>query len=320
MPIEATSGAVTRSPLMPLSSASGGAKPVPAANRPRLRRIAAVTNPAWGSVGADAAAELAELLAQHGYEPTLASPQPVQIEAAVRAAIGSAPGQQLILVGDGTARLAAELASPDGPLIAPLPGETLNIPPHALCGPQPWRAALQATLTEGVERSFCGGWVCGRVFLAAAILGTPAIWDDAREAVRAGDLRQTVLRASFAFRRAFTGRIQCALDDRPARAAEALVLTVTKTMNDARALEAAALDLHCAWEVFGLAFNGLVSDRRCDCGVTVEPCVTGWAGAHHIIPAILDDEVQRLPRRATSEFVPEAFRTFVPAAAPVAGP
>jgi hypothetical protein len=158
------------------------------------------------------------------------------------------------------------------------------------------------------------------VFFAAAILGPPALWGDARAAARAGDLRQRVLRASFAFRRAFAGRIQCGLDDRPSRAAEALVLTVSKPKDGARALEAVALDLHGAWEVFGLAFNGLASDWRCDCGVTVGPCVTGWAEAHHIITATLDGEVQRPPRRATSEFVPAALSAFVPPAAPVVGP
>jgi diacylglycerol kinase family enzyme len=45
--------------------------------------------------------------------------------------IDSAPDAVLVLAGDGTARAAAEMAGPDGPLIAPLPGGTMNMLPRA---------------------------------------------------------------------------------------------------------------------------------------------------------------------------------------------
>jgi diacylglycerol kinase family enzyme len=308
---------------MPVSPTSDLDEHPPPAGRPRLRRIAAVVNPASGGVGPDAAEGIAELVAEHGYALSLTTPQPDEIEAAVRAAVGADPDLVLILAGDGTARLAAELAGPDGPLVAPLPGGTLNMLPHALYGPGPWREALAATLTEGMERSVCGGRVCGQVFFVAAILGAPALWGHAREAVRAGDFREAARRASFALRRAFTGRIRYTLDDRPSRAAEALVLitpTVSKALDEDIGLEAAALDLHDAREAFRLAFNGLAGDWRRDPGVTVELCAKGVAAVHHGIPAILDGEVQRLPHRAEFEFVRRAFRALTPPLVPAARP
>jgi diacylglycerol kinase family enzyme len=302
---------------MPSSPAAGLAESSSPAGRLRLRRIRAVVNPAAGSVGPDAAAGLAEIVAQHGYQLDLATPQPDEIEAAVRAAVDAAPDLVLILAGDGTARLAAERAGPDGPLIAPLPGGTLNMLPHALYGQGPWRKALTATLADGVERPVCGGRVCGKLFFVAAILGAPALWGHAREVVRAGDLREAVRRANFALRRAFTGRIDYALDGRPAQAVEALVLitpTVSRALDDDTALEAAALDLHDAREAFRLALSGLAGDWRRDAGVTARPCAKGLAEARRGVPAILDGEVERLPAHVDFEFVRRAFRALAPAA------
>jgi diacylglycerol kinase family enzyme len=293
------------------------------ASRPRIQRISAVVNPASGSVGPGAAAQVEAIVAAYGYALTLASPGPGEVEAAVRAAVDAAPDLVLILAGDGTARLAAELCGPRGPLVAPLPGGTLNMLPHALYGPGPWPAALAATLDHGVERSICGGRVGGQAFYVAAILGSPALLGHAREAMRAGRLWEAVQRASFALSRAFTGRIHYALDGRPGHAAEALVLispVVSRTAEANAVLETAALDLRSAHEVFRLAFHGLVSDWRHDPGVFVEPCARGVARARRTIPGILDGEVQRLSRRVTFEFVPHAFRALAPPPSPPAAP
>ena len=76
---------MARSPLMPNSIAAGRAESSAPAGPPRLRRIAAVVNPAAGSVGPGAAEALAEIVAQHGFQLDLATPQPDGIEAAMRA-------------------------------------------------------------------------------------------------------------------------------------------------------------------------------------------------------------------------------------------
>src|ERR1700684_4002376 len=90
----------------------------PPPTRPRLRRIAAIVNESAGGVGPGASAALAAIVADHGYALDLASPSPGDLEAAIRAAADAGPDLLVILGGDGTACMAAELCGPDGPLLA----------------------------------------------------------------------------------------------------------------------------------------------------------------------------------------------------------
>ena len=61
-----------------------------------------MVNAASGSVGPGAAAVVEQLVAERGYELTLLSPEPHDIEAAVRQAVDAAPDLVLVLAGDGT--------------------------------------------------------------------------------------------------------------------------------------------------------------------------------------------------------------------------
>ena len=281
---------------------------------PRLRKISAVVNPASGSVKAGVETELAAVVAEHGYQLRLFSTAGRNVEAVVREAVASDPDLLLVLAGDGTARLAAELCGPDGPLLAPLPGGTLNMLPHALYGAMPWRAALEATLTGGVERMVSGGRINGHSFYVAAILGAPALWGQAREALRLGKLTRAKRRVEIAVRRAFGGGLHYGASEADHRT-EALVLIcplVSKAMQQEDALEMAALDFHDARELMRLAFSGLIGGWRADPSVTVEMVQRGWARMHGSIPAILDGETHRLPRRTQFEFTPRAFRALAP--------
>jgi diacylglycerol kinase family enzyme len=292
--------------------------PRPDPVRPRLARIEAVINPASGGVGPGAPHALATIVAEHGIGLNIATPSPGELESAIRKAIDASPDLLVILAGDGTARLAAELCGRGGPLLAPLPGGTMNMLPHALYGAHPWQTALASALTEGVERPTSGGRVGGRTFYCAAILGSPALWGLAREAVRARKLKRAFRRALYAFRRAFHGGVGYALDGLETRKAEALVLItplISRRFDEEIALEAAAMDLHDAQEVFRLALNGLVGDWRRDPGVIAGACQTAKVWAHHSIPCVLDGEVHRLPSTADIAFLPDAFRALAPPAA-----
>jgi len=285
--------------------------------KPRLQRIEAVINQASGGVGPGAVEALESAIAEHGLTLNCVAPQPGEIDGAIRAAVDAAPDLLVILAGDGTARLAAELCGPDGPMLAPLPGGTMNMLPHALYGRQSWPAALAAALTEGVERPTSGGRVGERTFYCAAILGSPALWSLAREAVRARNLRRAWRRARYALRRAFQGGVGYALDDRQRRHAEALVLItplISRRLDQEVALDAAALDLHDAQEVFRLAMHGLVGDWRKDPGVVVDLCRRGRVWAHHSIPCVLDGELHHLPSSVQIAFTPRAFRALAPPA------
>jgi diacylglycerol kinase family enzyme len=281
--------------------------------RPRLRRVQAIVNAASGGVGPGAAALLAERMAAHGYELTLVSPLPNELDRAITAAVDAAPDLLIVLAGDGTARLAAERCGPDGPLLAALPGGTLNMLPHVLYGERAWPDALEAALEHGEARDICGGRIGGHSFYVAAIVGAPARWGAAREALRAGKIKRAWRRAGYALRRAFTGRIRYTLDGLPSRDAEALVLispVVSRALAGRDTLEVAELDVHNAREMFRLAFHGLVGAWRQDPGITVYTSRHGRAGALRPIPCILDGEVHRLTNRVEFEFVPRAFRAL----------
>jgi diacylglycerol kinase family enzyme len=182
-----------------------------------------IANVASGSVGEDAPQEVGKIFADFGVDANVCAPETKDLADCLKDCIDRAPDLLVVLAGDGTARAAAELAGPDGPMIAPLPGGTMNMLPHAVYGPRSWQDALTIALAQGEERTIGGGEVEGHRFLVAAILGSPALWAPAREAARFGEITLAMRRAQRAFRRAFSGRLRYILDDGPREKAEALV-------------------------------------------------------------------------------------------------
>lgn len=302
----------------------------------RIKRVEAVINHMAGSVGPGADEALAELLADHGLKATIAAPAPADIPAAVAAALARNPDLLIILAGDGTAGLAAGLAGPAGPLLMPLPGGTMNMLPHALYGRLGWKDALVAGLSRGVERPVSGGRVLGRrgaadrPFYCAAILGAPALWAEAREAIRARKPREALRRALRALSLAFKGRLRFQLAGGPKGKAEALTLMcplISRAIEDDAHLEAAALNVKNAVEAFRLGAAALLPgvDWRNDPTVTSTPTRQAAAWASGRIPAVLDGEPVRLASRIEIRFTPVAFRALAPpmlhpeTAQPVAG-
>jgi diacylglycerol kinase family enzyme len=286
-------------------------------------RVEVITNIASGSVGKNAPAQAETILADHGVEGLVHAPGEGQLGACLRDVFDRKPDAVLIVAGDGTARAAAEMAGPDGPLIAPLPGGTMNMLPHALYGMVSWPEAMANCLKGGPDlsddriRMISGGEINGRLFFVAAILGSPALWADAREAARAGRADLAVLRAHRALRRAFSSRLRYVLDGRPKGKTEALSLMtplVSADLHaDEQALEAAALDPASALDIFRLGVNTVAGNWRNDPSVIAGRCRIGkvWAGGR--IPAILDGEPVRLDDTVRIRFRPKAFRALVPA-------
>ncbi|MET0275069.1 MAG: diacylglycerol kinase family protein [Phenylobacterium sp.] len=280
----------------------------------RFSRVEVVANIASGSVGKDAPAQAEKIFADFGLTPNIRAPAPGDIEAELKAAVDAAPELLVVIAGDGTARAAAELCGPDGPVVAPLPGGTMNMLPHAIYGVQSWQDALTAALSEGVERKLGGGEVEGHRFLVAAILGSPALWAPAREAARHGQRRLALLRARRAIGRAFSGRLRYTIDGGQREKAEALTFMcplVSRALHeDEGALEAAALDVKGAADAFRLGFHALTGDWRNDPNVEVERCQTAHIWAAHGIPAILDGESVKLKSLAEVRYVPNLVRVL----------
>lgn len=280
----------------------------------RFRRVEVVANVASGGVSEAAPAELEAILADFDVRARVCAPEAGELTKCLRTAVDADPDILIILAGDGTARTAAELAGPDGPLIAPLPGGTMNMLPYAVYGRRPWQEALKLALTEGEEQDLGGGEVEGRHFLVAAILGSPALWAPAREAARLGRPGLALKRAQRAFQRAFSGRLRYNLDAGPREKAEALVFMCPRTSraldDEDQVLEAAALDPTGATEAMRLGFHALVGDWRADPAVETARCRKARVWASGAIPALLDGESVRLKSLTEVVFRPKLARVL----------
>ncbi|ACK51265.1 diacylglycerol kinase catalytic region [Methylocella silvestris BL2] len=290
------------------------------ARTPSIRRIAAIVNEAGGGVGAGAADELRRIVANFSPGADVVSVGPGEIAGALRAAVDKNPDLLITLAGDGTARLAAELCGADGPLFAPLAGGTMNMLPYALYGRHSWQDALDGALRAGVVRPTPGGSVAGRPFYVAAILGAPALWAPAREAVRHGKLMLALTRARRALALAFKSKLRFELDGVPQSKAEAVAF-VSPLMTEACAgeafMEAVALDPRHAVDAFRIGFASLFGDWRSDPAVRSHCCKAAHITARQAIPCLLDGELCRLDHDVEVAFVPNAFYALVGPDAPL---
>jgi diacylglycerol kinase family enzyme len=279
-----------------------------------IRRVVVLVNPASGSVGPRAAAEVETLLAEYPCEAEVVS-LAGDFDAQIEAAIASKPDVLFVLAGDGTARAVASRAGPKGPLVAPLPGGTMNMLPKALYGTADWKLALRSALEEGAPQCVSGGTVEGQAFYCAAILGSPALWAPAREAIRSGKVSLAWAYGRRALRRAFTGRLRFSLDGAARAKTEALVLIspmISRALDEPVGLEAAAMDPSDTGQAFRLAATALFSDWRQDASVTTKPARKIEVWARSKIPAVIDGEPTLLPHETRVTFIPNAFQALAP--------
>ena len=279
------------------------------------KTVIAVTNAGSGSVNSDSAARMAEIFAQAGLpNATVVSAEPHDIDSVLVDAVGKAD-VLVVLGGDGTIRSAADKCGTAGKLIIPLPGGTMNMLPHALFGNVSWEEALIATLSSPRIRSVSGGSVGGQPFFCAAILGAPALWADAREALREGRLAEAAKRSLTAVRRSSELLdYQLGGEVSGEAAAVAIICPLVSNALDAQepSLEAAALRPVEAGEMFRLAFHSIFDDWRQDPSVTLARVTSVIVSGHGRVPVILDGEKVYMGRVVKVSFVPVAFRALIP--------
>ncbi|MGO4410863.1 MULTISPECIES: diacylglycerol/lipid kinase family protein [unclassified Brevundimonas] len=302
---------------LPVEPGAPAAAPSPRSLTPHVafRRVTILVNPLSGGVGPQAAAEVEAILRDYECEPTVTTLEGARIQDQIGEALEAKPDVLFVLAGDGTARSVAARAGAKGPLVAPLPGGTMNMLPKALYGTADWKLALRLALEEGAPQAVSGGMVEGEAFYCAAILGSPALWAPAREAMRTGKLKLAWMYGRRALKRAFTGRIRFSLDGGVKRRAEALVLIspmISKAMDEPVGLEAAAMNTSDAGEAFRLAAHALFDDWRHDPNVTTQPARWIGVSARSKIPAVIDGEPMLLGREATVTFLPRAFMALAP--------
>ena len=286
----------------------------------RARAIMAVVNRAAGRAGPKAVHEMEQIFEEAGVQASVLAPEPKQLSACLEKVVAGKPDVLILLAGDGTARLAAELCGPKGPLLAPLPGGTMNMLPKALYGEADWRHALQAILADGVERAVGGGVIGGHTFYCAAMIGASARFAPAREAMRGHKLGEAVRKARDAYARAFAGRVRFELDGGAPHKAQSMTLLtpmISKVMdNDSPSMEVACIDPANAAEAVRLSarvvLSALIGDWRDDPAVHVGRARSGKIWARSAIPALLDGELVRLGRHAEFSFRPHAFSALAP--------
>jgi len=284
-----------------------------------LRRLIMLVNPLSGGVGSGAVAEASAILAEYDCESTVIELNHDDFEARIDEALAAAPDVLIVLAGDGTAGTIASRAGPDGPLIAPLPGGTMNMLPRALYDTADWKVALRLALEQGAARCIAGGEISDadgqHTFYCAAILGSAALWAPAREAIRTGQLNLALIYARRALRRAFSGRLRYTLDGVTGRQTEALVLispTISRAIGDDAGLEAAAMNPADAGQAMRLAAHALFNGWRQDPSVRTKVIRKASVRSRSRIPAVIDGEPTLLRHEVTIRFIPQAFRALAP--------
>lgn len=305
-------GAPTPEDAAPQAGASGART---LTSHVEIRRVIVLVNPLSGSVGPRAAAEVERIMADYPCEAEVIELVGETMDTQINTALATRPDVLFVLAGDGTARAAASKAGPQGPLVAPLPGGTMNMLPKALYGTTDWKAALRDALETGSAQCVSGGSVEGEAFYCAGIFGSPALWAPAREAMRTGKLGLAWTYGRRALRRAFSGKIRVELDGGTSRRSEALALIspmISRALDEPVGLEAAAMNPVDAAEAFRLAATAVFSDWRQDPSVMTQPARRIRIKARSRIPAVLDGEPTLLPNDTTVTFIAKAFQALAP--------
>jgi len=298
---------------------SGSAAPPVLTAHVALKRLIMLVNPLSGSVGSQAAAEARAILDDYECESSVVELNHEDFDTRVDAALAAVPDVLIVLAGDGTAGTIASRAGPEGPLVAPLPGGTMNMLPRALYDTTDWKVALRLALEQGTIQDVAGGEIRDaegqHTFYCAAILGSAALWAPAREAVRTGQLKLAWVYARRALRRAFSGRLRYALDGATGRQTEALVLispTISRAVGEDAGLEAAAMNPADAGQAMRLAAHALFKGWRQDPSVRTTATRSATVRARSRIPAVIDGEPTLLRHEARIRFIPRAFRALAP--------
>lgn len=280
-------------------------------------RIAALLNRSSGSCDAACEDRMAAILTAADAQPiALRTVEGHQVEAALNELLSDKPDVLIVLGGDGTIRTAAELCAESGTKLIPLPGGTMNMLPKALYGEGTWVEVLERTLAAPSTLPVAGGEVEGHRFFCAGLFGSPALWAEAREAVRKNRWRDAVRGALRAYHRAFSGKIRYRSGDSGEQSATALAaicpLISSALHAENKSLELAAFTPGNLADAAHLGWTAFFSDWRQDRNVSVLNSDTIRIRAGARIPALLDGEKVTLGRAAEIRFVQGCFTAVVP--------
>jgi diacylglycerol kinase family enzyme len=279
--------------------------------------IGAILNTASGSCDATSEEKMRTILTSAGIlHPKMWCGHSADMPQAFAEAAISSLDVLIVLGGDGTIRSGAEACTSAGPFLIPLPGGTMNVLPKALYGEHSWEEVLTAVLQGARIKNVSGGCIEGQQFFITAILGAPALWANAREAMRDGDLGEAVDKGVIALQNMFANKIQYSFSSQDMGEAEAVTVTcplISEELADTeRAFEAAALDVKNAGELLGLASSAAFGKWLDDEHVTMVKTKNVRVSSEKEIPVIIDGESIECGSVVVVEFIPEAFKALVP--------
>jgi len=281
-------------------------------------KVGAIINTSSGGCDLESEQKMLIILKDAGIvEPKMWCGEADQMEPSFAEAAGQKLEVLIVLGGDGTIRTAAEVCAQEGPYLIPLPGGTMNMLPRALYGEVSWGDALKNTLTVPSAKVLSGGRIADKQFFIAAIVGAPALWTQARESIRDGDIIDAIEKGSVAFQKMFETKVQYLISGEIKGEAEAVALicpVISEEMSDSeQALEAAVIGVESAAEVIGLATAAAFGKWREDRNILLTKTKRVGVQSSKNIPAILDGEIVNLGRSAQIDFVSRAVNVLVPA-------
>ena len=283
-------------------------------------KVGAIINTSSGGCDSESEAEMVDILKSAGVtncKTWCGASDEIQ-RAFAEAAINN-PEMLVVLGGDGTIRTAAETYTGTDTYLLLLPGGTLNVLPRALYGDSSWQEALKETLANPLTKELSRGRVGDKLFFVAAVVGAPGLWMEAREALREGNILNTVGKAGVAFEAMFDTTIQYFISPEVSGEAEVVAVIcplVSEQMSDSEhSLEAAAIDVENATELFGLATAAAFGKWRDDERVTLTKTRQVTVQSSRDISLFLDGEKIRVGKNAEITFVQRAVNVIVPAKA-----
>jgi diacylglycerol kinase family enzyme len=279
-------------------------------------KFGAIINTSSGGCDSESEAEIVDILKAAGVNKcTTWCGKADQVEQSFTEAATQEIQVLVVLGGDGTIRTAAEACNAHGTHLLPLPGGTMNMLPRALYGDAPWQDTLQDTLAHPVTRVLSGGRAADNLFFVSAIVGAAALWVEARESVREGDVVDVIEKGAIAFQNMFDTKIQYFIS--PENTGEAEILTVicpliSQEMSDSeQALEAAVINVENGAQLIGLATVAAFGKWREDENVVLSKTKRVVLQSGKDIPLFLDGERVKTGNNAEISFVPEAAKIIV---------